>query len=113
MSGVEILTSYEVSHISVWWLILVILAGSATIIGITYFAFERIKRKQLIYGLVGLVGVCSVIALGVFVDNFRVDNHMRYECLVNDTVSANELYENYEIIDKKDKIWILEEKTDG
>lgn len=36
----------------------------------------------------------------------------RYECAIDDTASFIEIMENYDVIDRRGDIWILEDKDD-
>lgn len=110
MNGVEILTSYEMSHISILWFILMVVFCSACIIcGIEWIGDKHCKRDKMIYEIITIVCLVIAITLCCWINHFRVDEHMRYECLMDDSVSANELFEHYKFIEKKDKIWVLEE----
>lgn len=43
--------------------------------------------------------------------HWRANERNQYECIIDDSVSINEVYENYNIIERRGDIWVLEEKT--
>ena len=44
--------------------------------------------------------------------HWRTNERNQYECIIDDSVSINEVYEKYNVIERRGKIWILEDKID-
>ena len=53
-----------------------------------------------------------VIALLCLVADIRYSKVDAIQCTIEDNVSINEVYDNYDVIDKQGEIWTLREKTD-
>lgn len=111
MAGIEILNEYIVA--SEWafnyWVALGILVV-ALMVGV----IVCIKEKEAPLIILFLVlGVSAGALAGSFMGCIApLEQHQvtRYEIIIDDTVSMNEFYEKYEIIDKEGKIYTVEEK---
>lgn len=62
--------------------------------------------------IAGIVCVVSLIALFITVHKApEVDTgRNRYEVILDDSVPANEVYEKYEVIERRGEIWVIEDK---
>ena len=90
--------------------------GLAVVFGLTFvvsFIFMLTTRFATLRNNIATI-VCilsmliSMVALGF---SPRVDTgRKRYEVTLNDTVSANEIFEKYDIIEQRGKIWVIEDK---
>lgn len=58
----------------------------------------------------GLASICIIASLGfgIFTDNHT--GRYRYECTINETTLINEIYEKYDVIERRGDIWVLEDK---
>lgn len=51
-----------------------------------------------------------ILVICIFLDITITTDKYRYECIINDSVSYNEVVENYKIIKQRGDIWVLEDK---
>ena len=111
MTGVEILNEYVVASPSAFsWVTLGIILSVFVIYGIFFWMIET-DPKYFIFSII--VGVLFGTIGGCFVGTNSPtgdDAITRYEVMIDDSVSMNDFYEKYEIIDQKGKIFIVEEK---
>ena len=111
MTGVEILNEYAVA--SPW-------AFSWGGFGITFGIFVILGIIGWIkYGGAAIAVLCTILGIlfgtlagAVFGCAYPTgdDAITRYEVVVDDTVSMNDFYEKYEIIEQKGKILVVEER---
>lgn len=52
--------------------------------------------------------LCTVLVC-VFVPTTHTGEY-EYECIIDESVSFNELYEKYEIVEQRGSIWVLKDK---
>lgn len=63
---------------------------------------------SLVVFLVGIVGLGYATYAH---ENIRIDSGRdRYEVLLNEKIDMEEFYSKYEIIERRDKIWVIEDK---
>ena len=55
--------------------------------------------------------VMFAIALILLIADVRLSKTDAIQCTIEDYVSINEVYDNYDVIDKQGEIWTLREKT--
>ena len=89
-----------------------ILIGIALIWGYIATKVENdILAKISIY----VFGLCLLSAIGVTMAYKGIEipsGRYQYEAIIQDDVSINEIYKHYNVIDKKGKKWILEDKDE-
>lgn len=111
MQGIEILNKTEVMIPNYNWLIIVfMLIGIALISG---GVATKVENRILTYISLGGLGLCISSALIVAIVYRTVEipsGRYRYEVIIQDDVSINEVYEHYKVIKQEGKIWILEDK---
>ena len=70
-------------------------------------------NRVIIFGIISLL---AMIAMPIIVitskSHWRTNERNQYECIIDDNVSINEVYEKYNVIERRGKIWILEDKID-
>lgn len=44
--------------------------------------------------------------------HWRTNERNQYECIIDNSVGINEVYENYNVIERRGDIWVLEDKID-
>lgn len=59
----------------------------------------------------GVVCALSLISI-IFVVHGKETGKNRYECLIDDKTPFVEVAENYDIVDRRGDLWILEDKAD-
>lgn len=62
----------------------------------------------------GTISLLAMIAIPIIVitsnSHWRTNERNQYECIIDDSVSINEVYENYNVIERRGDIWVLEDK---
>lgn len=63
------------------------------------------------YITLGAAVIFAVIALFLIIFSPRVDTGRdRYEVKLDETIDINEFYDEYEVIERRDKIWVIEDR---
>ncbi len=113
MTGVEILSEYEVCATQEW----VGFVAALAYIGAIIFIVGACMSKQVaaIWAHVVCFIVCVLVlfcdaAISCSDDYFKKYSHMEYEVIVDDSVSMNEFLDKYEIIDQEGKIYTVKER---
>lgn len=65
---------------------------------------------SFIIGFILLICVCG-ISCSVIWAQTNAETYEEYKVLIDDTVSWNEVYDKYEVIDQEGKIYTIKEKT--
>lgn len=113
MDGVTILNTVEVARAPDWAVICFFLFA---FFGAVFFILFLTSNTVKTINLCGIMFTCFfVIALvSWFIGRIGFpDRTIQYECVVEDSVSIVELYEKYDVVERRGDIWVLEEKTDG
>ena len=113
MDGIVILASslVEKDHpiFSQIALLLLIPFFLSMVIGIPCFTYS----KDLIAGICALLFLlCGLSAIGfeIAAQKFSVPDYVKYEVILDDSVSMNKFMEKYEILEQRDKIYVVKEK---
>jgi hypothetical protein len=111
----EILSQTDVMvepHWLVWVFIgSIVCLGLSIIIGVENLSGWMSDAAGIVTFIVFLVGLVGLGYSTYAHENIRIDSGRdRYEVLLNEKVDMEEFYSKYEIIEKKDKIWVIEDK---
>lgn len=88
--------------------LITIALGLALICLVMVLASVKYQDFCAIAGIILLV-VCGVISLvGAFFK--KPSGRYQYECLIDDTVPYTEIYNKYDVIERRGSIWVLEDK---
>lgn len=62
--------------------------------------------------IAGMLCIASLIAIFITVAKAPVvdTGRNKYEVILDDSVSANEIYDKYEVIERRGDIWVLQDK---
>lgn len=104
----EILNTFEyVEKIPEWQIAIVVVFGIAFIFFEVFFAYQKQWSRSLAceFGAFIFIGLALALCSAKKVET-------RYECAIDDTASFIEIMENYDVIDRRGDIWILEDKDD-
>lgn len=108
IDGVTILNNVTISNFNIipWLCVLIGLILIALII--VYIKSDGFDKKNLLG-----VWWCGMFAIFfiLFIADIRFSKVDAMQCTIDDDVSINEVYDNYDVIDKQGKIWTLKEKT--
>ena len=70
-------------------------------------------NRVIIFGIISLLAIIATpIIIIASKTHWRTNERNQYECIIDDSVSINEVYEKYNVIERRGKIWILEDKID-
>ena len=105
----EILNTLEyVEKVVPGWQITVLI-----IFGIALIFFEVLFACQKQWGRSWASAFMALILIGLALSLSSVKKEeTRYECAIDDTVSFNEIMENYEVVEQRGDIWVLRDKEE-
>lgn len=113
MDGITILASSIVEKENPFFHTIAMYSLIPFIIFVILVCIYATKRKDTLAGicafLFALFGL-SAIGFEIAALNFSVPAYTKYEVFLNDSVSVNEFMEKYEILDRRDKIYVIKEK---
>lgn len=110
MAGVDILTKTEIFTMPTWWtiamIVTVVVAGIAIPIAITESLDDCVS---VICAFVSIV--CLIVLVCLVFGGHRVSTgRYRYQAVISDEVTLNDIYERYEIVKQDGRLWTLEDK---
>lgn len=79
---------------------------------ITFFFFDNYSDSAMAALSLFLCIVLTVASALVFANTKEKDRYNKYQVLLDDSVSVNELYENYEVIEQEGITFWVEDKRD-
>lgn len=110
MDGITILNTIIVDDYAQWVLPTVLALGFICIVAFVLTLTSN-DNRVIIFGIISLV---AMIAMPIIVitskSHWRTNDRNQYECIIDDSVSINEVYENYNVIERRGDIWVLEDK---
>lgn len=107
VEGITILNTTAVTGLPTW---VSVLAFVIFFIGAIVFAVSMILDGPVWVTASSLmIGLIIMIACGIFKYTVKTGEY-RYECIIDDSVSYNEVVENYKIVEQRGDIWVLEDK---
>lgn len=110
MNGIEILSSFEYVTKYGWnpW----IFAALSGITVLLAFVFYFAKNEYFIFVIViGLLA--SIIVSSPVCGSTPTEYETRYKVIIDNTVSLNEFFETYEIVDQEGRIYTVREIKKG
>lgn len=111
MDGITILNVTEVSENSTLLLIALIFLLIGAIINTVNLLLSDDTEHCVLYGIFTVTLLVLSIVVGVTMDKDREANkHNQYECLIDKSVSMEDVYEKYTVIERRGDIWVLEDK---
>ena len=112
MDGITILNTIIVDDCADWVSFTVLALGVICIVAFILTLTSN-DNRVIIFGIISLL---AIIAMPIIVitskSHWRTNERNQYECIIDDSVSINEVYEKYNVIEQRGKIWILEDKID-
>jgi hypothetical protein len=107
VEGITILNTTAITGLPTW---VSVLAFVIFFIGAIVFAVSMILDGPVWVTASSLmIGLIVMIACGIFKYTVKTGGY-RYECIIDDSVSYNEVVENYKIVEQRGDIWVLEDK---
>ena len=112
MNGITILNTTIVDECAQWVLPTVLALGFICIVALVLM----LNSKDTGVPIFGTICLLAMIAMPIIIDtsesHWRTNERNQYECIIDDSVSINEVYENYNVIERRGDIWVLEDKID-
>lgn len=110
MDGITILNTTIVDDYARWVLPTVLALGVICIVAFILTLTSN-DNRVIIFGIISLlVMIAMPIIIGTSKSHWRTNERNQYECIIDDSVSINEVYENYNVIERRGDIWVLEDK---
>lgn len=110
MDGITILNTTIIDDYARWVLPTVLALGIVCIVAIVLMLNSN-DTGVIIFGI---ISVLAMITMPIIVitskSHWRTNERNQYECIIDDSVSINEVYENYNVIERRGDIWVLEDK---
>lgn len=111
MDGITLLNVTEVSENSTLFLVALIFLIIGAILNTANLLLSTDTKQCVLYGIVVVTLLACSIVVGVTMDKDREKNaHTQYACLIDKSVSMEDVYEKYTIIERRGDIWVLEDK---
>ena len=111
MDGITILNVTEVSENSTLLLVALIFLMIGAIVNTVNLLLSTDTKQCVLYGIFTVTLLALSIVVGVTMDKYRKANaHTQYECLIDKSVSIEDVYEKYTVIERRGDIWVLEDK---
>ena len=110
MNGITILNTIIIDDYAQWVLPTVLALGLICIVALVLMLNSN-DSGVVIFGTISLL---AMIAIPIIVitskSHWRTNGRNQYECIIDDSVSINEVYEKYNVIERRGDIWVLEDK---
>ena len=107
IEGITVLNEIAVTGVPSWMMISAIIIS---IIGFIVFAIAIIAEWPAWKAIIPIIIVLFTwFICGIFNITFKTGKY-QYECIIDDSVPYNEVIENYNIIEQRGDIWVLEDK---
>lgn len=107
VEGITVLNTTAVTGLPTWVSVLAFVIFAT---GLIVFAVSMILDGPVYVTAYSLmIGLIVMFVYGIL--NYTVKTgEYRYECTIDDSVSYNEVVENYKIVEQRGDIWVLEDK---
>ena len=110
MDGITILNTTIVDDYARWVLPTVLALGIICIVSLVLMIKSNYNRV-IIFGIISLLAMIEMSIITITSkSHWRTNERNQYECIIDDSVSINEVYENYNVIERRGDIWVLEDK---
>lgn len=113
MDGITILNIIVIDEPAKWVLPTALILG---MVCICTFILMLDTNGSIVTICLGSVSTLALINAFIIVlasqSHWRTNERNQYECIIDNSVSINEVYENYNVIERRGDIWVLEDKID-
>lgn len=113
MDGITILNTIVVDECAKWVFPVSLALGILCVDAFLLMLTSGGGVDTICFGIVSVLAIIGalIVVIGGQL-HWRISGRNRYECIIDDSVSINEIYENYNVIERRGKIWVLEDKID-
>lgn len=110
MDGITILNTIIVDDYAQWVLPTVLALGLICIVALVLMLNSN-DTGVVIFGTISLLAMIAIPTIVITSkSHWRINERNQYECIIDDSVSINEVYENYNVLERRGDIWVLEDK---
>ena len=110
MDGITILNTIIVDDCADWVSFIALTLGVVCIVAFILTLTSN-DNRVIIFGIISLLAIIATpIIIIASKTHWRTNERNQYECIIDDGVSINEVYENYNVIERRGEIWVLEDK---
>lgn len=110
MDGITILNTTIVDDYAQWVLPTVLALGLICIVALVLMLNSN-DTGVVIFGTISLLAMLAIPTIVITSkSHWRINERNQYECIIDDGVSINEVYENYNVLERRGDIWVLEDK---
>ena len=113
MNGITILNTIVIDECAKWASIAALALGIICLCTFLLMLISSGGADTICFGVTSVIALVGVLV--VFLgsqSHWRTNGRNQYECIIDDSVSINEVYENYNVIERRGDIWVLEDKID-
>lgn len=108
VEGITVLNKVAVTGLPSW---VMVSAAVMLIIGAIVFVISILMVNWPIWtAIIPFISAVLIAVTCVFLSLIIKTGEYRYECIIDDSVSYNEVVENYKIVKRRGDIWVLEDK---
>lgn len=109
MDGINILNQTMIMETATWYVPAIIICIITTIVCIV-IAFESYNDKIKIFGIITAIIFAFATFVVLSIDPKVETDRYRYEATVGDYIRFTDVYEKYDIVERRGDIWVLEDK---
>lgn len=110
MDGITILNTTIVDDYAQWVLPTVLALGLICIVALVLMLNSN-DTGVVIFGTISLLAMIAIPTIVITSkSHWRINERNQYECIIDDSVSINEVYENYNVLERRGDICVLEDK---
>lgn len=113
MDGITILNTIVIDECAKWASITALALGIVCMCAFLLMLISSGGTDTTCFGVTSVIALVGALIIGITGQfRWRTNERNQYECIIDDSVSINEVYENYNVIERRGDIWVLEEKID-
>ena len=111
MDGITVLNVTTVSENSTLLVTAVVFFMMGAIVNTLVLLKSDNNSECILHGIFASVLLIMAVLVGVVMNRDKKANtHNQYECLIDSSVSLEDVYEQYTIVERRGEIWVLEDK---
>lgn len=113
MDGITILNTIVIDECAKWILPTTLALGLVCIGTFLLMLISSGGTDTICLGITSTLALISVLIIFIgSKSRWRTNERNQYECIIDNSVGINEVYENYNVIERRGDIWVLEDKID-
>lgn len=113
MDGITILNTIVINECAKWILPTILVLSIVCIGTFLLMLISSGGTDTICLGITSTLALISVLIIFIgSKSRWRTNERNQYECIIDNSVGINEVYENYDVIERRGEIWVLEDKID-